>query len=75
MNKLFFGAFAALSLAACDGTMTSSNSLSASTDLTYAEFQQRYPGVSEGTVVAVDSDNSGEISENEIQAARDDGLI
>lgn len=75
MKKLLLAATPFALLAACDGYGASSGSISGGTELTYSEFQSTYPGSSRATAVQVDSDADGRITENEVQAARDDGIL
>lgn len=72
MQKIMMTA-AALALAGC--TTQTSGSIGAGTSLSYNEYQARYGNTPQSLLITIDSDANGEITQNEIQAARDDGII
>ncbi|MBT8417671.1 MAG: hypothetical protein KJO42_09545 [Silicimonas sp.] len=72
MQKILFTS-ATLILAAC--TAQTSTTVSAGTSYTYAEYQARFGATPQSLLATIDSDADGQITQNEIQAARDDGII
>lgn len=75
MRNLTIAGLSTLALAACDRMLTTSNSLPAGVEMSYQDFQERYPGTTTLTANEVDADADGMITENEIQAARADGTF